>query len=119
MCVALLPVRVLGQAGPVERTFQDIDQEEIMALPLHHPDIDPALLIPPVLPLEQNAPNKPIKTTVCELLENPQRFLDRLFEIGLNLSVRARFCMIVIVRERWLCFCPKNVLPPRARITTN
>ena len=49
--LALLPVRVLGQAGPIERTPQEILQE-ILALPLHHPDIDPALLIPPLLPWE-------------------------------------------------------------------
>ena len=77
-------VEVLGQAGPIERTLQDTEQE-IMALPLHHPAIDPALLIPPVLPWEQNVPDKPIKTSVCELLENPQRFLDRLFEIRAEL----------------------------------
>ena len=45
----------------------------------------PALLIPPILPARQYRPDGPIRTTVCEVLENPSRFTDRPLEIRAEL----------------------------------
>ena len=58
---------------------------EALDLPLQRPAIDSALLVPPILPLEQQRPAKPVETTVCEVLENPNRFSDRLLEIRAEL----------------------------------
>jgi hypothetical protein len=58
---------------------------EALDLPLHTPAIGPALLMLPILPLEQQRPDEPLRTTVCEVLENPKRFSDRLLEIRAEL----------------------------------